>query len=64
MPSLACQGSTSALPRGIERAAAFYAHLGFVPIGPRRGPGDGWLLGRQLAAEDPALGGDRMEDTD
>ena len=47
---------------GNDRAAAFYAHLGFVPIGPRRGPGDGWLLGRRLAGS--GLGGDRMESSD
>ncbi len=47
-----------------ERAAAFYAHLGFVPIGPPRGPGDGWLLGRRLAAADPRLGGDPVESAD
>ena len=31
------------------RAAAFYIHNGFVPVGPPRGPGEGWLLGRRLA---------------
>ena len=27
------------------RAAAFYVHNGFVPVGRPRGPGEGWLLG-------------------
>ena len=31
------------------RAAAFYLHNGFVPVGRPRGPDEGWLLGRQLA---------------
>ncbi|MET0459413.1 MAG: GNAT family N-acetyltransferase [Ilumatobacteraceae bacterium] len=30
------------------RAASFYLHHGFVPVGPARGPGQGWLLGRRL----------------
>ena len=40
-----------------ERAAAFYAHLGFVPVGPPRAPSTGRLLGRRLTT----FGGDRME---
>jgi GNAT superfamily N-acetyltransferase len=43
-----------------ERAAAFYAHLGFVPIGPPLAPGAGRLLGRPLTAR----GGDRLEVSD
>jgi GNAT superfamily N-acetyltransferase len=42
---------------GNERAAAFYAHLGFVPVGAPRASGAGWLLGRRLAT----CGADRME---
>ena len=30
------------------RAASFYLHQGFVPVGRERGPGEGWLLGRRL----------------
>jgi ribosomal protein S18 acetylase RimI-like enzyme len=43
-----------------ERAVAFYAHLGFVPIGPPRPAGAPWLLGRRLTTR----AGDRMEVTD
>ena len=46
-----------------HRAAAFYVHLGFVPIGPPRGPGDGWLLGRRLAGW-PGVDAGRMEPPD
>ena len=45
---------------GNERAAAFYAHLGFVPIGPPQASGAGRLLGRRLTT----FGGDRMEVSD
>ena len=31
------------------RAASFYVHNGFVPVGGHRAPGQGWLLGRRLA---------------
>ena len=30
------------------RAAAFYVHHGFVPVGPPRRTGEAWLLGRVL----------------
>jgi ribosomal protein S18 acetylase RimI-like enzyme len=42
---------------GNEGAAAFYTRLGFVPVGPPRAPGAGWLLGRRLAT----FGADPME---
>ena len=31
------------------RAASFYLHQGFVPVGRERGPDEGWLLGRRLS---------------
>jgi ribosomal protein S18 acetylase RimI-like enzyme len=43
-----------------ERAAAFYSHLGFFPVGPPPAPGAGRLLGRRLTT----LGDDRLEVSD